>query len=228
MDLLAMMIRSSCVLCWLSPLLQGIISKQAKQRLDRRDSEQVLCVYRSASTRVCGSTVLCGAAVLPLRTTYEPNNTKKTCHGTYCLYTKRKGEEKRRQQIKNETRHNHALNGARRVPREQGCCLLVRSVVQLVDQQTDDTKRSDKKRTFQRNKELTHNGQSCVQLWWTKDDPKRPDKMTKCQKKNTKTHRVGRTGKKYSLCIIIRLCTWKNTNSFGLFEHVFVTNREVK
>ena len=100
-----------------------------------------------------------------------------------CLYTKRKGEEKRRQQIKNETRHNHALNGARRVPREQGCCLLVRSVVQLVDQQTDDTKRSDKKRTFKRNKELTHNGQSCVQLWWTKDDPKRPDKMTKCQKK---------------------------------------------
>ena len=95
MDLLAMMIRSSCVLCWLSPLLQGIISKQAKQRLDRRDSEQVLCVYRSASTRVCGSTVLCGAAVLPLRTTYEPNNTKKTCHGTYSVSTLKERERKR-------------------------------------------------------------------------------------------------------------------------------------
>ena len=90
-----MMIRSSCVLCWLSPLLQGIISKQAKQRLDRRDSEQVLCVYRSASTRVCGSTVLCGAAVLPLRTTYEPNNTKKTCHGTYSVSTLKERERKR-------------------------------------------------------------------------------------------------------------------------------------
>ena len=49
---------------------------------------------------------------------------------------------------------------ADQVPREQGCCLLIRSgsYVQLVDQQKDDTEIPDK--TINRETELTQNGQS--------------------------------------------------------------------
>ena len=68
--------------------------------------------------------------------------------------TEKKGKRKELKKRENERKMEQAqtcAQGARRVPRGQGCRLLVRSVpwyVQLMDQQKDDTKRLDGRQTI--------------------------------------------------------------------------------
>ena len=61
-------------------------------------------------------------------------------------YEEGKKKHKKRKKMQIDPKTSMRSESADQVPREQGCCLLIRSgsYVQLVDQQKDDTKIPDK------------------------------------------------------------------------------------
>ena len=179
----------------------------------------MMYVHRSTSTQGNGTNEVSHTILYQL----QRNNTRNVrTHGIYLEYVctserrlkqgkkrksnkeenKRKKKGKKERERKKRNKKQTCAQGAGRVPRGQGCCLLVRSVlwyVQWMDQQKDATirpdgrqcKKEESRDTAQtKQKRLSYS----ISSWWARDDPRDRKEGRVYEPKKHKQYQNGRNG----------------------------------